>query len=1339
MATFWVDGSIGASGDGQSIGTAKKTIAEGLLLITSVGDILNVVNSVTYAEASGTGLSLPTLSGGSNWTTDFSWKIRGVDGVNENPALVSLAFANDAVTEYQFALTTSDWWIVQGFSVDVSAHTTDHNGKHFMLRNTAAATNGVIQGCHFKQRTACGGAILANTNGLAGNIGEIRYNFLENKNDTAVGVQCDGQGTISVHHNVVTWSDGSRSSGSQFVDLDNDDNSNTNHSVYNNTLVVYATSNAPGTLFRSADAAPTAASNPTKAIHSNVIANFQASGNFRHAVGNTSNDQFALYNLTIGYTLFVNPNGNNWNGSGAAWGPWPRPFDPNGDVSSNDLWSTDVEIAIDPFVDKSTAYNWNAGGLGYLLPLPGDLHLTIFKTMALDGGPPGALDDISGTEDCTFSNIEIVDCVNGVELRSQNGQPARNNTLENIEMSLSADISDPANFEMVRLIDTTLNASEVPHSNTFVGCNLSSSSSQNVGRKARIEGHDNLFLNCNWATANVGSDADITIGHANLPSTAFVSNIFIGGAGLDDIVDTSTAKEFISEDGTGSQYNNKNVFLGSSLNWGATADAGSSLFRIDTTNNRVGVGTENPSCLFTVNGDLCTVNLYVSGTTSGITHIEDATDGDTYVRTEESTDEDVVRIGTAGVERLTVGATGVVTVNPGQTTTGDLVVASDNFANMLVVDASADSVGIGTVPSASFCFHVVGSQGSGVGPGGESMQFNTNGNARIYFGASDVGGDPNIEFDLSNQRASIRFEKGNVHLGTTTVNDNRLKLGTSDDGHIYYDGNDLVVDPRVVGSGDVLIPRDDTALALGAGGGGDARVYWDGTDLVIDPDALTSGTGDFLLNKDGTATANALALGAGVGGDARIYWSGSALTLDPKAAGTGTVTVGGGTLIDGAADEIQLTVKGHSTQTANFMEVITDGGTSLFEIQAGPAIVINEDSASVDVRMKSDSDANMFFLDSDRDAIGFGLQPAASAGKVQIELDTTADVPALFVRRNVAATATNGADIYAGIDIDVDYDYAGAAGTDLPTLIRGRLDLTHTSGASFTKGQLVDLRWNGDNGTAVGSDTTAPWHCLITTALGTNAPGTGYFRFKANNTGSPSSTQIALNSEMAAAGSGALIGYQGSAAPASGHTGNAVGVEGYVTAQTGTAYVHAVRGNAASATAITLDQRVALFATGGHIVASAASLWVTSTARLHAGAFSTTHLDNTAGGQGYFESDVEIDGKLWCDGDFEMTASGGAIGFFGATAAARTTAYTQTYSTATRTHSTPTGAALTDSSGGTPDQTVSAVSGTGDDSTINDNFAELVDEVNKLVTDLANAKQVLNQVIDDMQTYGLLQ
>lgn len=108
---------------------------------------------------------------------------------------------------------------------------------------------------------------------------------------------------------------------------------------------------------------------------------------------------------------------------------------------------------------------------------------------------------------------------------------------------------------------------------------------------------------------------------------------------------------------------------------------------------------------------------------------------------------------------------------------------------------------------------------------------------------------------------------------------------------------------------------------------------------------------------------------------------------------------------------------------------------------------------------------------------------------------------------------------------------------------------------------------------------------------------------------------------------------------------------------------------------------------------------------------------------------LEIDGTLNHDG--------AAVGFFGAAPATQPT-YTQTFATADRTHAaTATGAALTDSTGGTANTTLVAITATGDDANINDNFADLALRSNELRTDLDDVRQLVNAIIDDLQLYGL--
>jgi hypothetical protein len=98
------------------------------------------------------------------------------------------------------------------------------------------------------------------------------------------------------------------------------------------------------------------------------------------------------------------------------------------------------------------------------------------------------------------------------------------------------------------------------------------------------------------------------------------------------------------------------------------------------------------------------------------------------------------------------------------------------------------------------------------------------------------------------------------------------------------------------------------------------------------------------------------------------------------------------------------------------------------------------------------------------------------------------------------------------------------------------------------------------------------------------------------------------------------------------------------------------------------------------------------------------------------------------------TAAGQKIGFYNATPVIQRSAYTQTYSTATRTHSNPTATTLTVTDGvGTNDGTIGAI--TNNATTITA-VQELAAAINALIVDVANVKGVVNSVVDDSQALG---
>ena len=113
---------------------------------------------------------------------------------------------------------------------------------------------------------------------------------------------------------------------------------------------------------------------------------------------------------------------------------------------------------------------------------------------------------------------------------------------------------------------------------------------------------------------------------------------------------------------------------------------------------------------------------------------------------------------------------------------------------------------------------------------------------------------------------------------------------------------------------------------------------------------------------------------------------------------------------------------------------------------------------------------------------------------------------------------------------------------------------------------------------------------------------------------------------------------------------------------------------------------------------------------------------------------------------FQMNATG--VGLLGAAPVAAASAYTQTYSTADRTHAAPTAvnpAAITEyTPHGSGATAVTSNAGTDLDTTaaalntLVDECQALETEVSALVIDVADVKQVVNAIIDDLQALGLV-
>lgn len=126
--------------------------------------------------------------------------------------------------------------------------------------------------------------------------------------------------------------------------------------------------------------------------------------------------------------------------------------------------------------------------------------------------------------------------------------------------------------------------------------------------------------------------------------------------------------------------------------------------------------------------------------------------------------------------------------------------------------------------------------------------------------------------------------------------------------------------------------------------------------------------------------------------------------------------------------------------------------------------------------------------------------------------------------------------------------------------------------------------------------------------------------------------------------------------------------------------------------------------------------------------------------------------QITAGGTFRHTGS--EFGFFNTTPVTQRSAYTQTFSTASRTHAARTAAALNDNSGGTSGGTTIALVPMPADSpasadalrddlvantlpAIRNAIATLAEMVNKARTDLSSSAQVLNAVVNDFKALGI--
>ena len=564
--------------------------------------------------------------------------------------------------------------------------------------------------------------------------------------------------------------------------------------------------------------------------------------------------------------------------------------------------------------------------------------------------------------------------------------------------------------------------------------------------------------------------------------------------------------------------------------------------------------------------------------------------------------------------------------------------------------------------------------------------------------------------------------------------------GTGDDSSITYNGTDLVIDPQLVGSGDVLIPKDNAALALGAGSGGDARIYYDGTNLFIDTKAIGSG-------------------GLDVSGNIAVGTSGG-----------GGVPVDAGTLITAVTTDITDTtaigaqVKITSTAVDNFAASVT-GLQGVAKWNGTGTPVLDLSVIGLDFQAGQDSTATAVDnVTGIKLTLSTGSGSAATAAATGILLAKSfAVAPTTISGINIPDMGHASSTTLYGLRIQAQTDagtltlpisqeglsgtgvastrehnrlaadtFFGAVGTPLAVV---HIDQTATDGAKpvlFL--DQADVSEQGIQFSSSGSDIDINLFTVDVTGTPTLSWDESEDVFLSSKGLYIANGQGLVVGHTAQIDFGALPEFQvlGTATPDSSMGFAAFSSTASVAPDV--RFLKSLGTTIGSNILVVDDNRLGRIrfqgADGNDFNTTAAELMVEvdGTASLNDIPGRFVFRTRTAGGSLSDKVTIDNAGVLSTVGEVkvggDLNHDGSNIGFFGVAPGARAGAYTQTFSTANKTHETP---------------TVSTDIALFTDPPSAAEMATLRTFVNALKADHADLAQLVNAIIDDLQAYGLMQ
>lgn len=302
------------------------------------------------------------------------------------------------------------------------------------------------------------------------------------------------------------------------------------------------------------------------------------------------------------------------------------------------------------------------------------------------------------------------------------------------------------------------------------------------------------------------------LGNVNISAPTTNDSILRYDAGLnewiDDLLDLALIKRgstpfpFYSDTQMGYYYNwtqgSEAVVNegGNNIDFRVEGDTDEDLLFVDASTDRVGIGTSSPSVKLDVNGTIkstnpdnnkCTVNA--NSVVLKLQAYDVASANDVYIGSETSSDLFIV---TGNQNRININSTGGIVINEAGIN-ADVRIEGDSDENLLFIDASTDSIGIGT-NAPNYKLHVQDSDAT-------STTVGTNILARLQSNASNADGCLQFSDGVSNA-SLIGQQAGGLYCVTGGAE--RLRIGSA--GAITF--NDEFTFPTTDGSANQVLTTD---------------------------------------------------------------------------------------------------------------------------------------------------------------------------------------------------------------------------------------------------------------------------------------------------------------------------------------------------------------------------------------------------------------------------------------------------------------------------------------------------------------------------------------------------